>query len=881
MISRRAQHSVRFLPILVLSGVGAVQARASAQCSTQWLQGHAVPGTDGPVHATTVWDPDGPGAMRPVLVVGGAFAVAGTVVANNIATYDPLSGAWSALGSGISGGMSGIWVNALTTLPNGDLVAGGKFTTAGGVSANCIARWNGASWSALGAGMGGAGSTVPEVFALTALPNGDVVAGGAFTTAGGVSASYIARWNGTSWWSLGAGMNGYVNALATLPNGEVVAGGWFSSAGGIAANQIARWNGTSWSSLGTGMSGSLGATWVQALARLPNGDLVAGGFFTGAGGVICKGIARWNGASWSALGTGFAGFPVAVRALSILTNGDLVAAGQFSTAGSVSADNIARWDGRRWSALGAGILASDSVTVTVKTVATLPNGDVVAGGAFTTAGGVAATNVARWDGEDWSELALGTSASVHAFAQLPNGDLVLGGDFTTVAGVKANCVARWDGASWSPLGPGMSSSVVQLTSVDALTSLPNGDLVAAGCFTGAGGSSANNIARWDGTSWLPLGSGISDGVVLAVTTLPNGDVVAAGQFSAAGGGGASNIALWNGTGWSALGSELGGANFRVNALTTLQNGNVVAGGSFAFSTVGGSILNIARWDGTNWSAMGSGMSDQVHSLLTLPNGDLVAGGSFTTAGGVNVDRIARWNGTGWSALGSGMNGPVLALTILPNGDLVAGGGFTTAGGVSADKIARWNGTSWSALSSGTTSGGKRPSVYCLTTLPNGSLFAGGEFTIVSGAVSAYVAELTTTCPAAAIRLGTGCTGSGGPNALTATTLPWAGATFRSNATGMPALGLAIDVRGLNTAAIPMPAILPQGVPGCTLLVSPDLLDLLVPVAGGVQTEIVIPSSMALANQIFHQQIAALELDPLGNITALTSSNALSLTIGFL
>ena len=47
-------------------------------------------------------------------------------------------------------------------------------------------------------------------------------AGGSFTTAGGASASYIAKWNGTSWsaWLPGSGMNGPVQALAVFDDGS-------------------------------------------------------------------------------------------------------------------------------------------------------------------------------------------------------------------------------------------------------------------------------------------------------------------------------------------------------------------------------------------------------------------------------------------------------------------------------------------------------------------------------------------------------------------------------------------------------------------------------------------------------------------------------------
>ena len=241
---------------LALALVGAFGARNPAQCSTQWLPFQGVPGTDGQVSATTMWDPDGGGPMPPVLVVGGLFQFAGTGAASNIALFDPVSGVWSALGLGTNGD-----VRALTTLPNGDLVAGGAFTSAGGVTASRIARWDGTSWSALGSGTNGV------VNALRTLPNGDLVACGQFTLAGGVSGTTgIARWDGTSWSALGVGMNNWVYAVTTLPNGDLVAGGDFTSAGGVSASSIARWDGTSWSALGSGTTGI-----VLALTARPNG----------------------------------------------------------------------------------------------------------------------------------------------------------------------------------------------------------------------------------------------------------------------------------------------------------------------------------------------------------------------------------------------------------------------------------------------------------------------------------------------------------------------------------------------------------------------------------------------------------------------------------
>ena len=96
---------------------------------------------------------------------------------------------------------------------------------------------------------------------------------------------------------------------------------------------------------------------------------------------------------------------------------------------------------------------------------------------------------------------------------------------------------------------------------------------------------------------------------------------------------------------------------------------------------------------------------------------------------------------------------------------------------------------------------------------------------------------------------------------------------------MPAPALAVGVLGFSTTSIPMPSILPQGVPGCTLLVSPDLLDVYVPAAGIVQTQVVLPNTVALAGGVFHQQVVPIEFDGTGSITALTGTNALTLTIG--
>jgi len=298
-----------------------------------------------------------------------------------------------------------------------NLYAGGVFTTAGGVSANRIARWNGTSWSVLGSGMNS------TVLALAVLGT-DLYAGGAFTTAGSVSANYIAKWDGTSWSALGSGMNAIVYALAVIGT-DLYAGGIFTTAGGVSANRIARWNGTTWSALGSGMNST-----VFALAVIGT-DLYAGGGFTTAGSVSANYIARWDGTSWSALGSGMNS---TVLALAVIGT-DLYAGGGFTTAGGVSANRIARWNGISWSALGSGMNGGALALAAIGT-------DLYVGGVFTTAGSVSANYIARWDGTSWSALGSGMNGAVYALAAIGS-ELYVGGSFTTAGGNPSSYIGLW------------------------------------------------------------------------------------------------------------------------------------------------------------------------------------------------------------------------------------------------------------------------------------------------------------------------------------------------------------------------------------------------------------------------------------------------------
>jgi hypothetical protein len=73
-------------------------------------------------------------------------------------------------------------------------------------------------------------------------------------------------------------------------------------------------------------------------------------------------------------------------------------------------------------------------------------------------------------------------------------------------------------------------------------------------------------------------------------------------------------------------------------------------------------------------------------------------------------------------------------------------------------------------------------------------------------------------------LAAGGSGSGGSNDLSATRLPLLGGVLAARATGMPVLGFVLAVTGVAPTSIPLANLLPQGRPGCQLLVTPDLND---------------------------------------------------------
>jgi len=101
--------------------------------------------------------------------------------------------------------------------------------------------------------------------------------------------------------------------------------------------------------------------------------------------------------------------------------------------------------------------------------------------------------------------------------------------------------------------------------------------------------------------WVGLGG--TNGTVSATSLDASGNLYVGGSFSAIGSLGYGRIAKWNGSAWSALGTGLGTTNSTVNAIA-VSGSTVYAGGTFTAPNGD----NISRWDGSTWSAFGNGLN---------------------------------------------------------------------------------------------------------------------------------------------------------------------------------------------------------------------------------------------------------------------------------
>jgi hypothetical protein len=355
---------------------------------------------------------------------------------------------------------------------------------------------------------------------------------------------------------------------------------------------------------------------------------------------------KWTDTTWlpvcNELGLGGEALTFSVNPVS----GKLYVGGSFKMAGRVLVDGLACWNGSGWTAI-EGNPNSGKVNGEILAIAHDHSGNL-----YILGFAEGSNYIKKLSGSVSSTVCdladFSSGAQINAIALDSIGNLYVGGRFDTVLGVVASNVAKWDGSTWSPLGNGIANTPDEYDVVSTLAIDANGNVYAGGSFSIAGGIKAHNIAKWNGKVWIPLGEGIIDSTdkYFKIVTLGvdhTGNLYAAGSFNQIGGVMAHNIAKWDGSSWNSLGAGLytnEGSNARVFTIAFDRNGTLYAGGSFT-SAGDSKARNIALWDGTAWSSLGSGIClnriepadmSAVKTLICTGENKLYAGGDFAFAG---------------------------------------------------------------------------------------------------------------------------------------------------------------------------------------------------------------------------------------------------------
>lgn len=318
-------------------------------------------------------------------------------------------------------------------------------------------------------------------------------------------------------------------------------------------------------------------------------------------------------------------------------------------------------------------------------------------------------------------------------------------------GITGACLTNdgWSSVFFDPSsgGAGIVGTSPLFRPVEALASF-SGHLYVGGYFSGP----SANIAQWDdGTSsWSSSAEFQTDDKVWDLH-VHQGRLYVGGQFGTVGALSLSSnkVAAWTGTGWVSVGANSSGiGDNNVWALAS-SNGDLFASGRFAKTGDNLTTLNsvavynsvLDRWDPLIDATTGEAGVKNAGSLTDVFDmvefgGRLVVVGSFDEAGGVPATNVAQWDGTNWSAMGLGISNVAVsnprASLAVHNGDLLVFGiDNMSSGGVSLHEIAKWNpgSSTWSSYEDipGPSSIGAGSSIL---TQSQQQLFVCGGFSVV-------------------------------------------------------------------------------------------------------------------------------------------------------
>lgn len=325
-------------------------------------------------------------------------------------------------------------------------------------------------------------------------------------------------------------------------------------------------------------------------------ELYATGFFTSLCGTSVNHVGKFDGTSWQTLG---GGHPTAGHQLKVIDNNLYFAAYQPA----IDSNWVYQWDGTSMNKVGEGVYLTTAVTGFSKT------------------------------------------ANLYGLTEYDN-KMVVSGEFDRVGTREISGIMQWDGAEWQPLGDGLSGSINASAVMYPHDMCTFGtDLIVGGNFLQAGGTTANGIARWDGTQWHSMGDGFN-GTVYGLCVF-NGELYASGGFTMSGATALKNIAKWNGSAWVDPGFRMYYQNqgyYAFGHTLKVINGKMYIAGGFDRVELGATVYQcqgIVAYDGTGIDILSGGTTGKEIEGVAWYNGELYAGGGTNNTNSF----IARYDNT--------------------------------------------------------------------------------------------------------------------------------------------------------------------------------------------------------------------------------------------
>lgn len=412
-----------------------------------------------------------------------------------------------------------------------------------------------------------------------------------------------------------------------------------------------------------------------------------------------------------------------VNALVLTGVRKLWAGGQFSLAGDVPASNVAIWNGQRWAALG------DGLPNPVRELAATSDENMYA----LTEARAESGQLFYWDGETWTEIDASADGSISDIAVGPDDTVYATGMFTTIGGVTAPGLALLPpGGDWQALP---TDATVLGDSTFGTIIAEEDHVCVAGYLSEVGGG----VACLEDGAWVSYRANISNGGVKSLV-VANGTLYAGGQFSVEGIDTGGGVAKWTGESWELVGGgvQYGGTEPYVEAIA-VDGDKVYATGRFD-GAAGLEVRAMAMFDGERWNDLNGGLEIWLgdpfgiatlgRSLAVDSGGELYVGGAFTVAGAQGAFRIASWDGAEWNtvddptALRLGVNGFVNSVKVAADDSVYIGGGFLyLSGELQSLNVAHFVPAESRWLPMGL---GLNGQVYAWAE-QGGSIFAGGAF----------------------------------------------------------------------------------------------------------------------------------------------------------